>query len=392
MTRILSREVFQTCGVRGRAVFDGWEWHPLGWPLSASRYLWNRCYPTLPEPGQGINMISRKMADRLRGPYGVRSKGWVVLLALGWGMLSDTCVWSQEATVQEQSNTGGGTTQETATQETATQETAGSPQDSEPVESQAKADPGNKTPFQYQVADDEKGLRRLMPDHEVWFDVKQKIVVANAEVVLNRGPLEMFACPPNTKEHESILRVKSAAFVIHAGLLAVGAKSGHPVKFDPKYEAATGQEIDIFLVWDHEGKQRWARAQDWVLNSKSRKPMQTPWVFAGSGYWVNPDNGTRHYLAESGELICVSNFSTATLDLPVESSQANEGLLFEANTENIPPKRTAVKMVLVPKTEKEPEANDRDPSSEPDKALDADPKKEDESLAPIQSGDNSKLQ
>lgn len=329
-------------------------------------------------------MISRKMANRHQGACELRPCGWVALVALGLSLLPVAGVWSQEATGQEKPSLEGATSQESASQEAAVPA-----QDPEPAEPQAKADPGNKTPFQYQVADDEKGLRRLMPDHEVWFDVKQKIVVANAEVVLNRGPLEMFACPPNTKEHESILRVKSAAFVIHAGLLAVGAKSGHPVKFDPKYEAATGQEVDIFLVWDHEGKQRWAKAQDWVLNSKSRKPMQTHWVFAGSGYWVNPDNGTRHYLAESGELICVSNFSTATLDLPVESSQANEGLLFEANTENIPPKGTAVKMVLVPKAEKKPEANDTDKSSEAGKASDADTKKDDESSAPVKSSNNS---
>lgn len=265
----------------------------------------------------------------------MKKRGSISLLAILMGLVPVLCGWGQEDAGEKENFSESPATQET-----------------EPSEVQAPADPGNKTPFQYEVADDEAGLRRLMPDHEVWFDVKQKIVVANGEVVLNRGPLEMFACPPNTKEHESILRVKSAAFVIHAGLLAVGAKSGHPVKFDPAYEAATGQEVDIYLVWKHDGKQRWAKAQDWVLNSKTRKPMKTHWVFAGSGYWVNPDNGTRHYLAESGELICVSNFSTATLDLPVESSQANEGLLFEANTENIPPKGTAVRMVLVPKVEK----------------------------------------
>lgn len=232
----------------------------------------------------------------------------------------------------------------------------------------AKSPAGRDGPFKYKIGSDHKGLRRLMPDHDVWFDVKQKIVVADSEVVLNRGPLEMFACPPNTKEHESILRVKSAAFVIHAGLLAVGAKSGHPVKFDPDYEPATGNVVDIYLVWDLDGKTRWAKAQDWVLNSQTRKPMKTHWVFAGSGYWVNPDTGTRHYLAESGELICVSNFSTATLDLPVESSQANAGLLFEANPEQVPPKGTPVKLVLAPQIPKKQDPKDFRPKKEESEA------------------------
>jgi len=311
-------------------------------------------------------MMSRTLASRHGGSCTMRKRGQVSLLAILTVLVSTLHGWSQEEGGQNSSQS----------------ETPAS-QESESAEVQPPSDPGNKTPFEYQVADDEAGLRRLMPDHEVWFDVKQKIVVANSEVVLTRGPLEMFACPPMTKEHESVLRVKSAAFVIHAGLLAVGAKSGHPVKFDPEYEAAKGQEIDIFLVWKHDGKQRWAKAQDWVLNSRTRKPMKTHWVFAGSGYWVNPDNGTRHYLAESGELICVSNFSTATLDLPVESSQANGGLLFEANTENIPPRGTAVKMVLVPKVEKKKNQDEKEKSS------DADAKVEDKKSTADQDRDDS---
>ena len=64
--------------------------------------------------------------------------------------------------------------------------------------------------------------------------------------------------------------------------------------------------------------------------------MTHRWVFAGSRFWVNERTGERIYTAESGDLICVSNFDTAVLDLPIESSGANEGLLFEAFTERIP--------------------------------------------------------
>jgi hypothetical protein len=45
----------------------------------------------------------------------------------------------------------------------------------------------------------------------------------------------------------------------------------------------------------------------------------------------------------------VSNFTTATLDIPAESSQVNEGLLFEAFAEKIPPLGTPVRLVLKPK-------------------------------------------
>ena len=63
-------------------------------------------------------------------------------------------------------------------------------------------------------------------------------------------------------------------------------------------------------------------------------------------------SGQKTYLAETGDFICVSNFPSAMLDLPVESSQANEDLTYQAFTEHIPPLGTRVRMVLTPKLKK----------------------------------------
>jgi hypothetical protein len=143
--------------------------------------------------------------------------------------------------------------------------------------------------------------------------------------------------------------VDSKAFVIHAALLAVGAKTGQPVQFAPQYVPASGTEVDIYVLWnDAEGKRHKAKAQDWIRQVTTGESMPYKWVFAGSGFWVDEETGEKHYQAEDGDLICVSNFSTATLDLPVESSQSNEGLLFDALTKNIPPVGTKVRLVLVP--------------------------------------------
>ena len=213
-----------------------------------------------------------------------------------------------------------------------------------------------KLPFS--LDPDDHRFRRLGPDDQVWIDVRQKIVVVGSFVALDRGLLEMFACPKGTKEHESVVAVNSRSFIIHAGLLAVGAKPGHPVKFDPTYEAATGQEIEVFVIWEDEGKPRWARGQDWVRDQQKEKVMETPWVFGGSGFWRDDDTGERHYMAESGELICLSNFTTAMLDLPVQSSDSNAALLFEANTDAIPARGTRVTMVLMPKAAEQPEGGD----------------------------------
>ena len=142
--------------------------------------------------------------------------------------------------------------------------------------------------------------------------------------------------------------------VIHAALLALGAQPGHPARFQPKYELPTGTEVAIEVRWkDAQGNRKQARAQDWLRNIKTGKSPDMNWVFGGSGFWLNEATGERIYQAESGDFICVSNFASAMLDLPVESSQSNEELSFRAFTERIPPAGTPVTLVLKPKlTEK----------------------------------------
>ena len=67
------------------------------------------------------------------------------------------------------------------------------------------------------------GLTPLSKNFGLWVDMKRKWVVVDGRVCLNRGVLEMFACPKNTKEHESVISVACEARFVHAALLAIGA-------------------------------------------------------------------------------------------------------------------------------------------------------------------------
>jgi hypothetical protein len=191
------------------------------------------------------------------------------------------------------------------------------------------------------------GMTRLAKDARVWIDPKNKRIVVDGYVALRIGQLEMFACPAGTKEHESLIGLLTKAYYVHAGLLAVGAKPGSPVRFEPRYTPASGSKIKIEILYlDDKGQKQRIPAQNWVRQAGTQKALEMDWVFAGSGMWKDPDSGTEQYLAESGDLICVSNFTTATLDLPIRSSQANSSLLFTAFTDRIPPEQTPVRLVL----------------------------------------------
>jgi hypothetical protein len=86
------------------------------------------------------------------------------------------------------------------------------------------------------------------------------------------------------------------------------------------------------------------------------RELQSDWVFGGSGFYVDEKTGERFYQAEEGNLICVANFTTATIDLAVSSSAANDDLLYEAYTERVPPIGTKVLIELVPR---KPAAEDK---------------------------------
>jgi hypothetical protein len=191
-------------------------------------------------------------------------------------------------------------------------------------------------------------MKRLAQKDRVWVDVKRHLVVVDGYIAMRQGQLEMFACPAGTKEHESVVGLFTKAQLVHAGLLAAGARTGKPVQWEPKFEPPTGSEIEIHALWfDPQGKKQAIDARKWVRQLGSEdKTLEVNWVFAGSSLWKDPETGEQRYMAESGDLVCLSNFTTATLDVPIQSSQANSGLLFIANTDLIPPETTPVRLVF----------------------------------------------
>jgi hypothetical protein len=174
-------------------------------------------------------------------------------------------------------------------------------------------------------------------------------VLVSASVCLRVGQLEQLLCRKNTKEHEAILAADVDARKIHEALILAGAEEGSPVQFRPRYVPARGQEIKITLQYEEKGKRVTVPARSWIKNAKTGKELNSNWVFAGSQLIPNPlDKDKKIYLANDGDVICVSNFETALLDLPIRSPKDNADLVFEAFTARIPPVDTKVVVVLEP--------------------------------------------
>lgn len=189
-------------------------------------------------------------------------------------------------------------------------------------------------------------LKPLKEKGGIWIDLQRKAVVVRGDVTLREGPLEMFACPRGTKEYESIVAVDCLAVEVHAALLAIGLTPGKPVSFRPEYRPVSGPEVAVEVRYRQGESWRQVPAGQWVREVKTGESLSHPWVFGGSGEWTDPETGEKYYYAEGGELICVSNFSTATLDLPIASPQDNQNLWFEPFTERIPELGTEVYLIL----------------------------------------------
>lgn len=191
--------------------------------------------------------------------------------------------------------------------------------------------------------------KSLSKTGRLWIDKKRERVYIDGYVAMTRGPLEMFACPVGTKEHESIVAVLAKSRDVHAALLAIDATPGTPVRFRPEFLPPTGQVIRVWVCWYDSSDQFHAvDGREWIEDLQTENAMTAQWVFAGSGFWQDPEDKREYYQADSGDMICVSNFSSAMLDIAMSSSADADSLRFVPFEKKIPARETPVRLVLVP--------------------------------------------
>jgi hypothetical protein len=199
----------------------------------------------------------------------------------------------------------------------------------------------------------------------VWFETEgnHRRVLVGATVCLREGGIECFLCRSRTKEYESILSTDADAQVIHAGLLAAGAKPGSPVQYVEKNGEVvvmppTGSRIKVSIQYEDKGKLIRLPGQHWIRNAKTKTALDDDWVFAGSKLLPSTDEANRKpvYAATSdGSYICVYNMPFAMLDLPVNNPNKDPEIReLQPYTQRIPPLETKVTLILEPEHSDEP--------------------------------------
>jgi hypothetical protein len=180
-------------------------------------------------------------------------------------------------------------------------------------------------------------------------DKKAVRVLVEAYVCLRQGSLEHLLTRRLRKEHEAILAADIDARDLHTALLLAGAEPGKTIALQPNGVPPSGSAVKISLAYiTKKGKGVQVPAQQWVRHIKTKKDLQTDWVFAGSRFIVDEaDPAKVFYLANDGDVICTANFGAALLDVPILSS-AESPNDYEAHTERIPPLQTPVLVILEP--------------------------------------------
>ncbi|TAN36421.1 MAG: hypothetical protein EPN23_08615 [Verrucomicrobia bacterium] len=175
----------------------------------------------------------------------------------------------------------------------------------------------------------------------VLVDPTNRCVLAQGYVNQTNGLVELFACGPNGKTHESILVLQTNPLDLQTGLLLLGLKpDGRPQDVGLWPKPWRGPQLDLWVEWQQNGQTQRRRAEELVQNLETERALPTtPWIFTGSVI----EHGVFRALSEES-LIATYWDPWALLNLPLACG-ADDHIL-SVNAQTVPPLGTPVRLRL----------------------------------------------
>ena len=174
-------------------------------------------------------------------------------------------------------------------------------------------------------------------------DARKRLLTMPAKVNMQSGLVELLACTPRGKRHESVLVVDVDPLYLQLGLLLLGLEPGGNPSSLAEDSQRPGDMMDIWVEWKLDGQPKVKkRAEELILDLRNDAPMQrTSWVFLGSKVYKG-----RFLARELGSLITTYHDSAAIVENPLPSSR--DDTLYEANPDTVPPVGTPVTLIISP--------------------------------------------
>jgi hypothetical protein len=169
---------------------------------------------------------------------------------------------------------------------------------------------------------------------------------------MQKGLIEVFACAPEGKTHESVVALDCTPSAIHAGLIALGLKPGTPVEMGAaaEYKPPAGDKTLIRVRWkDSDGVEHTARAEDWIWNQPEKRPMpHVAWIFTGSFMQPVSDNPNEATYAANYVKSIVTTYHDASTIIENPLPEGRDDTVYYVNESVVPPVNTPVTVLFEP--------------------------------------------
>ncbi|MHC4662466.1 MAG: YdjY domain-containing protein [Planctomycetota bacterium] len=216
--------------------------------------------------------------------------------------------------------------------------------------------PMNELMLQHVGTAREKGEKvRTFNNMCVFFSEKR--IELTGRIAIAHGLIELFACAPGGKEHETVCVLNIDPEELMLALMLIGLKPTPAITtFEESTAITGGDRVVISVEWDQtrqgETKHVKRRAEDLVYNVYTGESMpRVGWVFTGSITVQHPDTKELFLVAKYRKnLIVTLHDPEAILDTPLV--EGGDDTTFVANEKNLPLSGTPILMTIRPMKEK----------------------------------------
>lgn len=180
---------------------------------------------------------------------------------------------------------------------------------------------------------------RLIRQGSVQLEPSLKCVVATGFVNMVDGPIELMACGPGGKTHESVLVLNANPVDLQAALLLIGLKPGPPMK-ELGAGPPRGDPVAIWVRWQQDGSAVVRSLCELAWERQGNRTLRRAgWIFTGSTF----ENGKFKALAEES---LIANYWDPWAIINVDSPLGADDETMDANSHTLPPVNTPVTVII----------------------------------------------
>jgi hypothetical protein len=174
----------------------------------------------------------------------------------------------------------------------------------------------------------------------ILLDIKHRQIRFPGKINMEKGVVELLACAPGGKMHESVLVVDIVPHHLQVSLLLLGLNYGDNLQYQGDPNMPKGDSVEVWVSWQKDNTDHIVRGEDLIFDLVSKKSMNhTHWIFSGSRI-VNDA-----YMADvEGSIITTYHDPFTILDNPLPGGGNDE--LYVVNQNLVPPKGTPVEVTI----------------------------------------------